>query len=75
MKSFDQMQASIILGRRRSPGSSNFEVGSKMDGLRGRQTGGGRESVRLWETGQMLILRRKPVERGEPSGATADEWV
>lgn len=30
------------------------------------ETEGGRESVRPWETGQMLTLRRKPVERGEP---------
>lgn len=56
------MQARI-LGRRRSTGRSNFEVGSEMEGMQGGQIEGGRESVRMWETGQMLILKRKPRER------------
>lgn len=37
------MQASIL--RRRS----SFEVGSEMEGRQRRQTGGGRESARMWK--------------------------
>lgn len=51
----DQMQARI-LGRKRSTGRSNFEVGSEVEGMQERQTEGRRESVRIWETGQMLIF-------------------
>lgn len=62
MRSLGQMQARVL--GRRSPGRSNFEADSEMEGMRGKQMEG---EGRLWETGQMLILRRKPVERGEPT--------
>lgn len=41
------MQAGI-LGRRRSTGRRGFEEGSEMKGMQRKQTGGRRESARMW---------------------------
>lgn len=63
----DQMQARI-LGRKRSTGRSNFEVGSEVEGMQERQTEGRRESVRIWETGQMLIFEEEIRREESPLG-------
>lgn len=66
-ESLDQMQARI-LGRKRNTGRSNFEVGSEVEGMQERQTEGRRESMRIWETGQMLIFEEEIRREESPLG-------
>lgn len=61
------MQARI-LGRKRNTGRSNFEVGSEVEGMQERQTEGRRESMRIWETGQMLIFEEEIRREESPLG-------